>query len=318
MSTVFQTPILFIIFNRPDTTIKVFEEIRKVKPAILYIAADGPRASKPGEAEKCSEARSITNKVDWPCEVKTLFREQNLGCQQAVSGAISWFFEHVEEGIILEDDCVPAIAFFDFCERLLAKYRHDMRVMQISGNTFLNQNFGDGDYYFSLLPHIWGWATWKRAWALADIPMATWPEFKKGDYLKEQFPGARYREKWEEYFEDTYSGKIDSWGMPWAYSVISNNGLCINPNKNLVSNIGFGANATHTLSENHLANLPIHEMKLQKHPTFVYPAPDLTAPLMEHLYFIWDPPFHRRLINNIKLKLVNLGIISKDFKLRKQ
>ncbi len=313
-----ETPVLFLIFNRPEPTRQVFERIRAAKPQKLFVAADGPRPHKPDDARKCAETREIIKLVDWDCEVKVLFREENYGCQKAVSGAISWFFEHVEEGIIIEDDCLPALAFFDFCERLLAKYRHDTRVMQICGNKFLSQRYGDGDYFFSLIPHIWGWATWRRAWQLADIPMKTWPAFRDGGYLKEQFADQRYRQRWKGYFEDTYQKKIDSWGWPWTYTVISNHGLSICPNENLVSNIGFGQDATHTIDSNDLANVPAQEVKLDKDPTFVFPAPGLIPPLMEHLYFVWDPPFHRRVINRTKAAMVNMGLISNEFTFRKK
>ena len=184
----FNTPILFLIFNRPDTTFKVFEEIRKIKPAKLYIAADGPRPNVIGEEEKCTASRNIIKQVDWDCDVKTLFREKNLGCKIAVSSAISWFFENVEEGIILEDDTFPTQSFFWFCQELLDFYRNDSRIMHISGNNFqLGKIRGEGSYYFSKYNHIWGWATWKRAWRFYDVSLNTFPIFVQRKVIKNIF-----------------------------------------------------------------------------------------------------------------------------------
>jgi hypothetical protein len=180
MFEICNTPVLFLIFNRPNTTEQVFEAIAKAKPRCLFVAADGPRTDKEGEAEKCQAVRDIIKRVDWDCEVKTLFREQNLGCKEAVSSAITWFFEQVEEGIILEDDCLPSDSFFSFCAELLEKYRDDKRIMMISGDNFQDGiQRGDASYYFSSVPWIWGWATWRRAWRLYDREMQTFPSFVK-------------------------------------------------------------------------------------------------------------------------------------------
>ncbi|MBA4056200.1 MAG: nucleotide-diphospho-sugar transferase, partial [Marivirga sp.] len=162
-----ETPVLLLIFNRPDTTRRVFEAIRKARPKRLFVAADGPRQHKPEDADRCAKARKIATDVDWECEVKTFFRDTNVGCGRGPSGGISWFFEHVDEGIILEDDCLPSPLFFRFCAELLERYRDDKRVMEIGGNTFMDEANRDKEYsyYFSSHNNIWGWATWKRAWA---------------------------------------------------------------------------------------------------------------------------------------------------------
>ena len=169
----FITPVLFIIFNRVETTKRVFEAIRNVRPLKLYVAADGPRPGNDADKVNCDEVRKIIDDVDWPCEIKTLFQDQNLNCGRAPSTAITWFFEHEEEGIILEDDCLPSTSFFRFCHELLAYYRHDNRVMHIGGNNFLEgwQKDPDYSYYFSRSGHIWGWATWRRAWQTFDFDM---------------------------------------------------------------------------------------------------------------------------------------------------
>ena len=165
MDNFFETPILFITFNRPDTTKRVFEAIKKIKPKKLFISADGPRENKVGEKQKCLTVRSIFDNIDWDCEVKTLFQEKNLGCKIAATTAVTWFFQSVEEGIIIEDDCLPNKSFFLFCQKMLATYRKHEAIMHISGTNFqFGNKRGEASYYFSRCIHMWGWATWRRAW----------------------------------------------------------------------------------------------------------------------------------------------------------
>ena len=162
-------PILFLIFNRPQLTARVFAAIREAQPSQLYVAADGPRSNRPGEADLCEQARRVINGVDWPCEVKTLYRQENLGCRQAVSSAITWFFDNVEAGVVLEDDCLPIESFFRFCSELLIRYRDDTRIGMISGNNHGFRIYDDSlSYSFSKHGAIWGWASWRRAWRLYD------------------------------------------------------------------------------------------------------------------------------------------------------
>jgi hypothetical protein len=157
------TAVLFLVFNRLDTTKQVFEAIRQAEPPRLYVAADGARANKEGEADKAQAVRDyIMQNIDWEYEVKTLFQEENLGCKYAVSGAIDWFFENEEMGIILEDDCLPSQSFFWYCEELLKKYKDNTRVWHIGGtNTEIISKDILSSFYFSQLNNIWGWATWK-------------------------------------------------------------------------------------------------------------------------------------------------------------
>ena len=177
-----KSPILFLIFNRPDTTIKVFEAIKQARPTKLYIAADGPRPSKPNDTLMCSETREIVSQIDWECEVKTLFRKNNLGCGKAVSEAIKWFFENEEEGIIIEDDVLPHPDFFVYCDQMLEKYRHVDNVKFISGrNAILGNSIGNESYYFTAFNYVWGWAAWRRTWDIYDftLELKTKQEFKK-------------------------------------------------------------------------------------------------------------------------------------------
>ncbi len=263
-----KTPVLFLIFNRPDETFRVFEEIKKQKPKYLYIAADGPRHHKQGEKELCEQTRSITKKIDWDCEVKTLFREKNLGCKYAVAEAISWLFDNVEEGIILEDDCLPSQSFFRFCEEMLQRYRHDTRIMHISGENPLDEKIGDGDYYFNKIPHIWGWATWGRAWQFYDVEMRSYKKFKEQSGMKNVFQRELHRVYWEKCLDEAVTG--NTWDNMWFYTVFSNNGLCINSNINFISNIGFGENSLHTFeADSPQANRKIYEYNGEfKEPAF--------------------------------------------------
>lgn len=226
------TPVLFLIFNRSETAARVFRQIRKMRPPALYIAADGPRPNRIGEAKLCEQTRrTILSLIDWPCEIKTLFREKNLGCKQAISSAITWFFEHVEEGIILEDDCLPDLSFFRFCEELLKKYRDNERIMMVSGNCHLNKPPPISEsYYFSHFTYIWGWATWKRAWEHMDLRLQN-PTILFPDGLSPHI-----RKWWGNTFEQNRD-RGSSWAIAWQFSCWNRQGLSINPAKNLVSHI---------------------------------------------------------------------------------
>lgn len=264
-------PILFLIFNRPDTTQQVFNEIRKAQPVQLYVAADGPRKDRPADYDQCKKAREIIRQVDWECEVFTLFREENLGCKHAVSSAIDWFFSKVEEGIILEDDCVPDQSFFPFCQELLEKYRNDERIMMISGDNFqFGKNNTDNSYYFSRYLHIWGWATWRRAWNHYDVEMKIWPEICEKGYLNNIFSDKRAVKYWESIFTKVYDGLINTWDYQWVFSCWIQRGLSITPNKNLVSNIGFGEYSTHISGDPVFSRMAVENMKFPLvHPGYI-------------------------------------------------
>ena len=252
-----KTAVLFLVFNRPDTTTEVFEKVRQAKPQRLYIAGDGPREGREGEKEKVTKAREIATKVDWPCNVKTLFRDKNLGCKKGVSSAITWFFEQEEQGIILEDDCVPHLDFFTFCENLLDRYAEDERVSAITGNNFQNGKWrGDASYYFSRYNHCWGWATWKRSWKNYDPNIKFWLNWSNSKAWDNFIPSKIERKYWSKIFNLVHLGEIDSWAYPWTASTWYKKGLTVTPNVNLVSNIGFGDNATHTiLKENEFSKM---------------------------------------------------------------
>lgn len=265
------TPVLFLIFNRPDATQKVFNAIKRAKPKQLYVVADGPRKDKEGEKEKCEQARKIIEQVDWNCEVKTLFRDKNLGCKIAARSAIDWFFENVEEGIILEDDCLPSQSFFWFCQELLRKYRNDTRIMMISGDNYqFGRKKSEGSYYFSKYALLWGWATWRRAWRYYDVGMKSFEKFKTESQIKNIFRTKQQQKYWMDAFQKVYDNKIDTWDYQWVYACCINNGLCILPNDNLISNIGFGLHSTHTPDENSIfSKMKTKDITEIIHPEFV-------------------------------------------------
>ncbi len=245
-----KTAVLFLVFNRLDTTKKVFEIIRQARPPRLYIAADGARDFIINEAKKTSDVRDyIMSNIDWKCEIKTLFQDKNLGCKKAVSQAITWFFEQEEMGIILEDDCLPNISFFRYCEELLEKYQDNERVGIISGSYYFHE-FMDREesYYFSTFPFIWGWASWRRVWKKYDIEMKDYLSFKTT--LNKKFITKNAIKYWKNSFDLTYKGKINTWDYQFSFMTMYNNLLNIVPTKNLISNIGFGIDATHTSGKN--------------------------------------------------------------------
>jgi hypothetical protein len=266
-----QTPVALIIFNRPDTTAKVFDAIRQAKPPLLLVIADGARSTKVGEAEKCAATRAIIDGVDWDCEVRTNYSDVNLGCGKRVSSGIDWVFQQVEEAIILEDDCLPHLSFFQFCEELLAEYRHDPRIMAISGNNFQKgQHYSDASYYFSRYNHVWGWASWRRAWQHYDFAMTKWPEIRDKGWLNSVFEHSDSVRYWTAEFDKVYGGQIDTWDYQWTFACWIQNSLTILPEVNLISNLGFNADATHTKKDTPFANQSLYPAKLPLvHPRFV-------------------------------------------------
>lgn len=267
------TPVLFLIFNRPILTEKVFRAIRQAKPTKLYIAADGPRHDKEGELENCLNARSIALSVDWDCEVKTLFRDVNLGCGKGVSSAITWFFENEPEGIILEDDCLPASDFFPFCVELLERYRHDKRVMSIGGCNLVPEELRSNhcSYSFSNHNNIWGWASWRRAWRLYDYEMSNYKKVKELGYLKNHFSSDYEYDYFQWVFERTFLLPSITWDYQWEFVRRINSGLTILPQKNLISNLGFGEDATHTTNPvDKSSNLKLENLEFPlEHPEYM-------------------------------------------------
>ncbi len=258
--------VLFLVFNRPDTTRIVFESIRKARPSRLYVAADGARTDRNGESENCAEVRKIATEVDWPCEIHTLFRNENMGCKKAVVEAITWFFKHESEGIILEDDCLPDPSFFTYCTELLERYRDEPRIMAIGGN-YLSFNepkpeLDKFSYLYTRHIEIWGWATWRRAWDLYDPEVSAWGDLSADWLLEIGDNNKDFKEYWTKIFSSVYNNKVDTWDFQWVFTVWYNKGLSILPTRNLVTNIGFNSDATHTkLNDGFLDSLPLQKME---------------------------------------------------------
>lgn len=266
------TPVAFFVFNRPDVTSRVFEAIRLARPKTLLVVADGPRADRSGEPGKCRAVRSIIETIDWPCELLTNYSETNLGCRLRMSSGLNWVFERVEEALILEDDCLPCDSFFPFCDELVNRYRHDERVIAISGDNFSRgRDFhGQFSYYFSHFPFVWGWATWRRAWAMYDVQMRRWPSARDSGLLASIVATSRAQNYWTYIFNETHAGRIDTWDYQWLFACWMSGGLGLIPSVNLVSNLGMHDDATHTHCADWKGNLPTAGIRFPlRHPHHV-------------------------------------------------
>ena len=266
------TPVAFFIFNRPDSTEKVFHEIAKAKPAKLFVIGDGPGANHTGEYKRVADTREIICRVDWDCEVITNFSESNLGCKERVSSGIDWVFEQVEEAIFLEDDCLPAPTFFRFCQELLYCYRHDQRIGMISGDSFQFGNHrNDDSYYFSKYVHVWGWASWRDRWVESyDVNMTKWPRIRDEGWLADIVGDTSEASYWQTIFERVHRDEIDTWDYQWVFANWVEGRLSITPAVNLISNIGFGENATHTKWRSVFSDMKAEEISFPlKHPLFM-------------------------------------------------
>lgn len=269
-----RAPVAFLVFNRPDASARVFRAIAKARPAKLLIIADGPRDDCPDDAPACAAVREIAANVDWDCEVLRNYAETNLGCRKRVASGLDWVFATVEEAIILEDDCLPIPGFFRFCDELLERYRHEDRLMSISGtNMTPGLSTGSESYFAAWNNAIWGWATWRRAWSAFDLTMTGWPAFRDSGGVERIVTDAKALKMYRDQFQAMYEGRIDTWDYAWRYACWSHGAMTIIPAKNLVSNIGFGADALHTKDEfDPLANLPAED------PEFPLAHPEDLAP----------------------------------------
>lgn len=262
------TPVAFFIYNRPDVTRQVFSVLRQIRPAKLFVVADGPRLDKPGDKELCRQTRTVIEGVDWPCNVKTKFADTNLGCKQRVSTGLDWVFSQAPEAIILEDDCLPHPTFFRYCEELLEYYRDDERVMMVSG--FNPQTCSDSEqfsYFFSRYPHIWGWASWRRAWKHYDVDMKRWPDMRDSGQYRSFCNSANEAAFWRNWFDLVHKGKVDTWDAQVSFMFFCQNGVAVFPHVNQILNIGFGADATHTKADSGMLSIGTQEFKFPvNHP----------------------------------------------------
>jgi GT2 family glycosyltransferase len=243
-----RTPVVLVVFNRPAETARVLEVISRAKPPKLLVIADGPRKNREGEAERCAATRALLDRVDWDCEILRCFSDVNLGCRERLYTGLSWAFDQVEEAIILEDDVLPDPTFFPYCEELLAKYRSNDEVMSISGGCFLPPaDRPSTSYYFSDFPLVWGWASWRRAWKKNDGETKGWPEYRESAEFRKKAPSLIPRRHLRSQMDRVHARTLDTWDYPWTFSIWKAGGRVILPSRNLVKNIGFGADATHTL-----------------------------------------------------------------------
>lgn len=294
-----------IAYNRPQHLQKVFERVQEVKPARLYIAVDGPRENNEADIINITKSIAVFDQIDWPCDVKKLIRKKNFGCKMAVSGAISWFFENEEFGIILEDDCLPDISFFSFAAHMLERYKNVDSIMHINGVNFQDGNVrSDGAYYFSKICHVWGWASWRRAWQKYDLDMRDLENFFDKQLYRSIINYKGGDAYWRSAFFNTRNGLIDTWDYQWVYSVWKNNGLSISPQKNLVVNIGFDRHATHTKK----VDANVSNMKLESLFDFEHDVclkiPNYQADRYSFLKLFKGPSKFRRSLSWIKRKIL--------------
>ena len=283
-----ETPVALIIFNRPQTTAQVFAAIARAKPRTLFVIADGPRPGHPDDAERCAAARAIADRVDWKCEVVRDYSDANFGCGRRPATGISRVFEQVETAIILEDDCVPHPTFFRYCEQLLERYREDERIMHIGADGFqLGRTQRPFSYFFSRHYPGWGWASWRRAWRHFDADLTLWPALRAGSWLRDIVGDDRLVAHWRRVFDATHGRgeTVTWWDYQWTFACWAQNGLAILPNVTLVSNIGFGRDATHTTSaSDRVASLPTAAMEFpMRHPPYVVRDPEADAILAENV-----------------------------------
>ena len=284
-----ETPVAMMIFNRPEVTARVFAEVRRARPRQLFIVGDGARPDRPGEEVQVALTREAATQVDWPCDLQTLFADQNMGCKPRVASGLAWVFQQVEEAIILEDDCLPHPSFFGYCQELLDRYRDDQRVGAISGDNFQNGiSRTPHSYYFSKYFHCWGWASWRRTWQNFDIEMKSWPQFRDREGLATVADSATEAWYWKRLFNEQYSGlsNTSSWAYPWLYSGWTQNALTILPDVNLISNIGFSGAGTHcTDADNRFADLPVQDVGPIDHPELVFRCVEADQYTFERNYY---------------------------------
>lgn len=265
------TPIVYIVFNRPELTARSFAVIRKIRPERLFLIADGPRPNVSGDERRCDEVRRIIAQVDWPCDVTRLFAEENLGCMRRITSGLDFVFANVPEAIILEDDCMPDLSFFRYCDELLERFRTVDQIGVVSGNNFQPATWSSGNsYYFSRYPHCWGWATWSRAWQKLDRDMSCWPSLRESDWLKSLFQNRCDQWYWRNMFDETLTGRINSWAVRWVLTCWTEGLLTVLPDKNLVTNVGFGADSVNNLVEDKRAMVPSESIDFpMQHPDLV-------------------------------------------------
>ncbi|WP_258101569.1 nucleotide-diphospho-sugar transferase [Marinoscillum pacificum] len=296
-------PVLFLIFNRPDVTQQVFDEIRKAKPSQLFIAADGPRGGNENDVIRCAKTREVVTQIDWECEVKTLFREENLGCGKAVSGAITWFFDNVEAGIILEDDCLPNQSFFSFTSQMLDLHKDDCQVFHISGYTWVDSDNLDKPYYFMRYSNIWGWATWKRAWAHYNYRMSNISDDNLEGILSELSLTKEERYFQRMTFNETVRGNVDTWDYQWKFAIFKAKGYCVTPKYTLIENIGNVSGATRNINLRNALKVRNEPIKIDDSRL---PLLDVEFENQHRIKYIWPKANYFYTLKSFKQKVKNV------------
>jgi hypothetical protein len=307
--TAFTTPIIFIVFNRPDPTRSVFDVIARQRPQRLLIIADGPRSARPREMEACLQVRDIVSRIDWPCEISTDFAASNLGCKNRIISGLNWAFSLVDEAIILEDDCLPDPSFFPFCHELLNRYRDDNRVSMIAGTNFVpGATPVSPSYFFSHVTHIWGWATWRRAWSRYDEHLSQWPAIRASGLLEQALCEPRLTRYWTGIFDQMHAGTgPNTWDYQWFYTNLVNHSLIAVPHTNIISNIGFGADATHTTHANPNMLVPSEPIEFPLvHPPAMIPMRSLDQLDQRLALFPSLPERLRRKTHNLRRRIMRL------------
>ena len=260
-------PVLLLVFNRIEETQKVVAVLKQVKPSRLYVAADGPRSGNASDHQGCKAVRDYLRKeLNWEMDLVLRFQDENMGSGKHVSSAISWFFEQEEEGIILEDDCIPALSFFKFCGDLLQRYKMDDKIQLIGGTNYFSPGNNDS-YYFSDLPQIWGWATWRRAWKHNDFSLKSIDENRLKQLVKSRFKNHQLQDYWLKVYRMMKTDPLDAWDYQWTFSMWNAGGIAIIPAKNLISNVGYGELATHTKHKiDEVFDRPTEDIREMVHP----------------------------------------------------
>lgn len=264
-----KTPVVLIIYHRPELMINVIESLRSVRPSKIFVIADGPKDKS--DEIRCDETRNLIKSIDWKCNIYKNYSSKNLGLRKRVVTGLNWVFSKVDRAIILEDDLKINKSFYRFCEEMLERYKNDKKIISVAGNNFLfgRHNITEG-YFFSRYIHSWGWATWRRAWKLYDDKMTDWPKVKESGELKNKIKNPFIYLYWTNRFDLTYKRLVNSWAYCWTYTSFINNKLTIVPSVNLVSNIGIGSRATHTMDKNKVMNVPTKTVNFPlKHPMVV-------------------------------------------------
>lgn len=304
-----------LIFNRPRTTRRVLAAVAKARPPRLLVVADGPRTSQPEDARLCREARAVIESVDWPCEVLMHYSDTNLGCKQRILSGLDWVFSQVDQAIILEDDCLPDPGFFPFCEEMLTRYRDDERIHMVrGGNFFGGRRIGSTSYHFSRWYHIWGWATWARAWRCTDVNMSRWPELRDSGWLERRLPLKAMADRARQIFDDAYANQVTTWEYHFTFMGWVRDAMAVCPMENMVTNIGFGPDAAHYTVEDHPHSmLPTSSIQFPlRHPDTVSVSEkaDLLEWELLHTPLVHRPLWHRaagrvrrelvRIVNSIR------------------